>query len=114
MAAKLWQILPQYSTLEPPKFSTGWLVGFKARHNIKRRKRHGKAAQVNKEQMEEGLKKIREICTLYPLRDIFNMDETTLNYKASPETSLSSKLIPGGKINKKKITTNFCYNADGN
>ena len=63
--------------------------------------------------MEEGLKEIREICTLYPLRDIFNMDETALNYKASPETSLSSELIPGGKINKERITANFCCNADG-
>jgi hypothetical protein len=42
------------------------------------------------------------------------MDETTFNYKASPETSLSSELILGGKINKKRITTNFCYNVDGN
>jgi hypothetical protein len=41
------------------------------------------------------------------------MDETALNYKASLETSLSLKLIPGGKINKKRITASFCCNADG-
>jgi hypothetical protein len=39
--------------------------------------------------MKEDLKKIREICDLYPLLDIFNMDETALNYKVNPESSLS-------------------------
>src|SRR5438270_9098771 len=39
MALKFWLKLPQYSTLEPPKFSSGWLHGFKARYNIKRRKK---------------------------------------------------------------------------
>jgi DDE superfamily endonuclease len=63
--------------------------------------------------MEEDLKKIREICDLYPLPDIFNMDETSLNYKASPESSLSSQPIPGGKMNKERITANLCCNADG-
>jgi hypothetical protein len=113
MAAKLWQQLPQYSNLEPPKFSTGWLVGFKARHNIKRRKKHGEAATVDKIQLEEELKELRKICDLYPLQDIFNMDETALNYKASPESSLSSQVISGGKINKQRITANFCCNAEG-
>jgi len=113
MAAKLWQQLPQYSNLQPPKFSTGWLAGFKTRHNIKRRKKHGEAADVDKLQLEEDLKEIREVCDLYPLEDIFNMDETALNYKASPDSSLSSQSIPGGKINKERITANFCCNADG-
>lgn len=111
--ARLWQRLPQYSNLEPPKFSTGWLVGFKARHNIKRRKKHGETAKVDKEQMDEDLKEIHKICDLYPLPDIFNLDETALNYKASPDTSLASEKISGGKINKERITANFCCNADG-
>jgi hypothetical protein len=113
MVAKLWQRLPQYSNLEPPKFSTGWLTKFKARHSIKRRKKHGEAATVDKIQMEKDLEEIRKICDLYPLQDIFNMDETALNYKASPDSSLSSQFIPGGKVNKERITANFCCNADG-
>jgi hypothetical protein len=39
-------------------------------------------------QLEHDLAEIRDICKLYPLQDIFNMDETALNYKASPESSL--------------------------
>ena len=113
MALKFWFRLPQYSTLEPPKFSNGWLHGFKARYNIKRRKKHGQGAEVDRMQLELDLAEIRTICDQYPLCDIFNMDETALNYKASPETSLSSELIPGGKINKERITACFCCNADG-
>jgi hypothetical protein len=54
-----------------------------------RRKKHGEAATVDKIQMQEDLKEIRKICDLYPLQDIFTMDETALNYKASPDSSLS-------------------------
>jgi hypothetical protein len=112
MAVKFWCKLPQYSSLEPPKFSISWLAGFKARHNIKRKKKHGEAAQVDKMQMELNLVKIRDIYDLYQTPDIFNMDETTLNYKASFNSSFSSKAIPGGKLKKERIIINFCYNAD--
>ena len=36
MAAILWEKLPHYAGQEVLKFSTGWLDGFKARHNIKK------------------------------------------------------------------------------
>lgn len=36
MAATLWQKLQQYAGQEVPRFLTGWLDGFKARHNIKK------------------------------------------------------------------------------
>jgi len=93
MALGIWYKLPQYSSLDPPKFSAGWLGAFKARHHIKRRKRHGEAAEVDKIEMKKELQEIRKICDLYPLQDIFNMDETALNYKASPDSSLSSESI---------------------
>jgi DDE superfamily endonuclease len=64
-------------------------------------------------QMELDLVKIRDIYDLYQTPDIFNMDETALNYKASLNSSFSSKAIPGGKLKKKRIIINFCYNADG-
>jgi hypothetical protein len=89
MAAKFWHKLPQYSSLDPPKFFTGWLAGFKARHNIKRRKKHGEAAEVDKMQMELDLAEIRDICDPYEMPDIFNMDETALNYTVGPVTEAS-------------------------
>src|SRR6266480_3553780 len=113
MAARFWLKLPQYSSLEPPKFSIGWLAGFKARHNIKRRKKHGQVAEVDKMQMELDLAEIRDICDLYQMADIFNMDEIALNYRASPDNSLSFEVVPGSKLKKERITICFCYNADG-
>ena len=41
------------------------------------------------------------------------MDETALNYKASPDSSLSSESTLGGKLNKARVTVNLCCNADG-
>jgi Tc5 transposase DNA-binding domain len=35
MAEKIWDRLPQYSALERPKFSSGWLNNFKKRYNIR-------------------------------------------------------------------------------
>jgi hypothetical protein len=58
MAARLRRQLPQYADLEPPQFSNGWLAGFKGRHNIKRRKRHGEAGIVDKSKLEEDLKEV--------------------------------------------------------
>jgi hypothetical protein len=54
--------------------------------------------------MELNLAEIRDICDLYQTPDIFNMDETALNYKASLNSSLSSKAIPGGKLKKLLIS----------
>jgi hypothetical protein len=83
------------------------LAGFKTRHNIKRRKKHCQAAEVDKMQMELDLAEIRDICDLYQTPDIFNMDETALNYKASPDSSLSSEVVPGGTLKKERKTIYF-------
>jgi hypothetical protein len=64
-------------------------------------------------QMELDLAEIRDICDLYQTPDIFNMDETALNYKASLDSSLSSEVVPGGKLKKERKTICFCCNADG-
>jgi hypothetical protein len=63
--------------------------------------------------MELNLVEIRDIYSLYPLADIFNMDETALNYKASPDSILSLESVPDSKINKERITANLYYNIDG-
>ena len=34
-ARQLWDALPQYDEIEMPKWSNGWLEGFKKRYNIK-------------------------------------------------------------------------------
>lgn len=113
MANKIWDRLPQYSALERPKFSHGWLHKFKQRHNIRQRIRHGEAAQVDREALEEDLKELQRICDEYQLQDIYNMDETGLFWKAMPDRTLSSETLVGGKRAKSRITANLCCNADG-
>jgi len=113
IASRLWDKLPQYSAIERPKFSNGWLAGFKIRHKIRKRKKHGESATVDKAQLELDLTDIRAICDLYEPFAIFNMDETALYWKQSPDSTLASEDIAGSKLDKHRITINFCCNSDG-
>jgi len=45
-AQQIWPQIPQYGDQAPPSFSLGWRAGFKTRHGIKDRLRHGEAASV--------------------------------------------------------------------
>lgn len=113
LAADLWQKLPQYRDLPVPKWSNGWLQAFKDRHYIKRYTRHGEAGAVNRVVVEEELIKIREDLKLYPSQDIFNMDESALFWKMTPDGTLATEQTPGGKREKARVTVNFCCNVTG-
>jgi hypothetical protein len=64
-------------------------------------------------QLELNLADIRFILEDYPLSDIYNIDETALYWKSSPDNSLISEELKGGEADKLRITANFYYNADG-
>jgi hypothetical protein len=78
MADKFWDTLPQYSSLERPRWSDGWLTAFKQRHHIKQKLRHGQYAGLDRVQLEIELAELRNFLSDYPLDDIYNMDETGL------------------------------------
>jgi hypothetical protein len=67
---------------------------------------------VDKDQLEFNLVKIRSIIKEYSFSDIYNIDETALYYKFSPNNSLASKQLPSNTTDKSGITANFCCNAD--
>jgi hypothetical protein len=113
MARRFWLRMPQYRDLPVPQFSLGWLDGFKARYSISRRKRHGEAGKVDLQQLEIDLTEVRSIIDDYPLTDVYNMDETALYWKSSPDNSLASEELQGGETDKSRITATFCCNADG-
>jgi len=46
-ASKFWKLIPALACNPEPKFSSGWLDGFKKRHNIKKHKQHGEAASAD-------------------------------------------------------------------
>ena len=113
MGKKFWDQLPQYRDHPPPSFSVGWLDGFKKRNSIRRRKRAGESGSVDLEEMENSLIGLRSSLSLYSLDDIFNMDETGLFWKMSPDSTLASENLHGMKLEKARITAAFCCNSTG-
>jgi len=75
-AREFWDKLPCYARKEPPKFSDGWLVGFKRRYGLKERRRHGEgaSAQIN-EESEQMMKEIRVVAREYRPDLTYNIDE---------------------------------------
>src|SRR6266542_4080876 len=63
------------------KFSSSWLHGFKKRNGIRQEKLQGEVASVNQDIIAEALPLLRNKCTSYPPKRIYNMDETGLFYR---------------------------------
>jgi hypothetical protein len=61
-----------------PKWSLGWLEGFKSCNSIRKRKQYGKAALVNMEEAEDRIIELRVIVAPYPPKDVYNIDKTRL------------------------------------
>jgi hypothetical protein len=63
--------------------------------------------------MNEAPKTIHEVTDTYNPRDVYNVDETALFWKRSPERSLATSQEPGLKMLKSRVTIAVCGNADG-
>jgi hypothetical protein len=63
-ASEIWKRLPQYQNIPEPKWSNGWLDGFKTRFKIKEYVRHGEAgsAAINNPEMITEMAKLRKLC----------------------------------------------------
>jgi hypothetical protein len=114
-AGKLWDSLPQYEGKEKPKFSNGWLDGFKKRFKIKEYVQHGEAAsaEIDTPNAIAQMEKVRGLAIEYGPRDTFNMDETSLFWKLTPDRTLATKAGSGGKKAKDRITLALTVNGDG-
>jgi hypothetical protein len=114
-ATEIWNLLPQYNEIQVPKWSNSWLEGFKTRFKIKQYVRHGEAVAVDIHNPEaiQQMNDIRGLCSNYTNKDIFNMDETGLFWKMSPDRTLVTKAQSGGKKSKDRITIALTTNADG-
>ena len=111
-AHRLWTELPDFQGLPEPHWSIGWLDGFKKRYTIKTRTMHGEGASVP-EEAEQEMQTIRNQVALYAAEDIYNMDETGLFWKATPDRSLATERIAGRKKDKARITIVTACNATG-
>jgi len=81
-------------------FSDGWLDKFKQRLGLKEFRTHGEAGSVSLTNVMSAVIRMRKITDLYPLRDIFNMDETGLFYRMPPDRGLAQKQTSGIKGDK--------------
>ncbi|KAH1194247.1 CENP-B 2 [Glycine max] len=78
-------------------FSIGWLEKFKHRHGIKSFRHFGKSGYVDVQDMKQKLVSIREKIDQFPMKDVFNMDETGLFYRLQVDHSLATKQLEGRK-----------------
>jgi hypothetical protein len=108
-AAQFWPKL--YPGIDSPKFSNGWLEGFKARHLIKSCKKYGEAADVNLKANTKAIYNVRVRTSEYPLSDIVtwvgiasvtgitsavhDRQYHYLRILSSPVSVLSDSYIPG-------------------
>lgn len=95
------------------KFTSGWLWHFQRRWNLKSRKLHGEACDADEVAVERELPNLRKVCQQYHKDDVFNADETGLNYAMPPDRTISVEPMPGRKKEKRRLTILVCANASG-
>lgn len=120
LCEKAMQFNIQISNGEPSNFqaSTGWLKRFKSRHGIRELQIEGEKLSANTTAADSFKTKFKNILNTenYSLENIYNADETGLNWKALPRKTLASRkesAAPGCKISKDRITAVACANAAG-
>ena len=97
------------------KASNGWLNRFKTRHSISHAVISGESGSVDEDVVESWKLRLPAITAGYATRDIYNMDESGMFYRALPDKTLKERNTEckGGKKSKERITAMFCVNMDG-
>ena len=95
--------------------SNGWLQKFRSRHKLVSRILEGDRADAPIADVETFKRQLREILSLYELRNVMNADEIGLFYK---QTGKRSYVVAGGdlagtKQSKKRITVFVVACMDG-
>lgn len=100
------------------KATSGWLQRFKSRHGIRELDIQGEKLSADVASAEDFKKTFKEFCRAggFESKNIYNADETGLNWKKLPTKSLVSKretAAPGYKVSKARITAMVCANYTG-
>ncbi|KAJ8871552.1 hypothetical protein PR048_027876 [Dryococelus australis] len=110
---KALQFNEQLNGLKDFKVSSGWHKNFESRHGIS-------VLDVEREKLSSDLvagSVFKEKFIKAARRgDVYNADETGINWRALPRKSLESrreKSAPGFKVSKERITAMVCANAIG-
>ena len=94
-------------------YSNGWLQKFKDRHNISKKKFEGESASVDMQQVSSGRTSLHALTSSFAPCDVYNMDETGLFYRLTPNSTLTTGAVRGMKKCKDRLTVALCSNADG-
>ncbi|KAI0993751.1 hypothetical protein K3495_g14434 [Podosphaera aphanis] len=76
-ASKLFHMMPMYRDQTEPAWSNGWLQRFQQLYGILKTRRYGEASSALASYDEE-ISTIQQALADFPLRDIYNCDETGL------------------------------------
>ena len=95
------------------KISNGWQSRFRKRMQIKHHQLHGEEGSASIQTAEQFVQQIQEKISKYELKDIYNMDETAVLYRAPPASTISRNAYPGVKKDRKRLTVALICNADG-
>lgn len=97
------------------KASNGWLEKFKIRHSLTFANLCGESESAPQRSIDDFLEKLPGIISGYDIKDIANVDETGLFYRAIPKKSICKKgeKCHGGKQSKERLTVMLCCFADG-
>ena len=97
------------------KASGGWLTRFKIRHNITNASLSGERAAVSMDTVDDGKETFLDLIKDYEPRDIFNMDDTGLFFRALPDKTSTVKGADcaGGKKSKERLTVALSVKAVG-
>lgn len=113
--------LPQESQITL-KFTTGWLTKFMKRWNLRSCRSYADESSDSTTTADENgnsittadeLKALQRIVGQYELADVWNADETGLQYSMAPDRSMSEHLIHGRRGKQPLLTLLMSGNADG-
>ncbi|XP_043258793.1 tigger transposable element-derived protein 7-like [Colletes gigas] len=98
--------------------SNGWLECFKKRHNIRFTSVYREKSDMNTMPSEKFSDELRHILIQENIdeRNVYNMYETSLMWKALPQRTLvhtEEQWVKSTKIRKDRVTVAFCANATG-
>jgi len=105
-------------TLKNMSFSKTWAFNWLTKNNYESKQLHGEAADVDRAGVADGIARLQEVINDYEPENVYNMDETGLNFQLLPRQTYvhrSEKNIRGTKSMKAKdrVTLYVCTNATG-
>ena len=95
--------------------SNGWLDSWKQTYRVREKRLCGEADVVSTTTIQAWIERLPELCQDYEPRNILNLDELGLFFKALPEKGLAEKTkkSKGGKKSKQLVTVMFIVASDG-